>query len=145
MDVALQSDSTIMLSFRVTIQFVDTLCCIPGTIPVLDYKRGPLAAGNYYVYAQSLPQPCLDTNCPQLIPALPALIGKFAVSQPNATLFRNKSMPLENIGRTPGNTRVYDIRGAIVSPKQAGASNRRPGVYFVKPQGHTIAKMKIWY
>lgn len=136
--VALSNDSTIVISYRDSEPPVcsDTFC-VPRPIPILTYKRGPLPAGRYSVYAQSLPQVCTAQNCPQLVPALPALIGRFTVTQASAVLFRNKSIPLEEIGRASGYTRVYNIRGDIVSTSPSGASKRAPGVYFIKPEGRS--------
>jgi len=113
-------------------------------IPVLRYKRGYLPAGNYSVYEES--QSCTGQICPQeaLIVAQ-TLIGKFTVSQSTATLFQQKSMQLEDIGKLSGNLHVYNIRGAIVPSNLIGASKQTSGVYFVKPDNRASVKMKIWY
>ncbi len=137
--VVLQNDSTIELSFGTTLPTVDTACCFPGPIPVLTYKRGPLPAGKYSVEEES--QSCVGIVCLDTIAV--ALIGAFTVSQPLATIYQKKSMPLEDIGKMSGNARVYNIRGDVISPDLAGASKRTSGVYFVKPTGHGAATTKV--
>jgi hypothetical protein len=145
------NDSTITLVYSVPqiLICVDTFC-IPGmpgypAKAILRYKTGPLPAGKYTVYAQSQPQLCGDPDCSDAIRTIPAFVGTFTVSKPNAMLYRKKSIPLEDIGKMSGNVRVYNIRGDIVSLNRPGASKRTPGVYFVKPNGRSAAKMKVWY
>ena len=148
----LSNDSIITLAFKVPemVMCVDTLC-LPGkpgfpALPVLTYKRGPLPAGNYSVYEVESPacttgQACLEAS----LVVVQTLIGKFTVSRSAATVFRQKPVPLENIGKMSGNGRVYDIRGALVSPNRLGASTQTPGVYFIKPDERSAATLKIWY
>jgi hypothetical protein len=137
--VALQNDSTIVLTFTTTLPMVDTLCCVPRPIPVLTYKRGPLPAGKYSVEEAS--QSCFGSICLDSLGV--TSIGTFAVTQPNATAFRQKSVPLEDIGRMSGTMRVYNIRGDVIS--SARASKHVPGIYFVKPTGRSAATTKVWF
>jgi hypothetical protein len=147
--VTLPNDSTITLSFTATVLVLcnDTQQCLPGkpgyqAIPVLRYKRGHLPAGNYSVYEQV--QSCVDLTCSGVV--VKSLIGKFTVSEPTATIFHQKAVPLEEVGKVlSGNGRVYDIRGALISPNRAGASRQTPGIYFIKPDERSPAKLKIWY
>ena len=138
--VTLLSDSTITLEFTADLSVVCP-CPYPVTIPVLKYKRGPLPAGKYSVFAES--QSCVGIVCTDSL-ALTS-IGSFTVSQPLAASYQEKSMPLEDIGKMPGNSRVYNIRGDVISSDLAGASKRASGVYFVKPSSCADVKMKIWY
>jgi hypothetical protein len=103
-----------------------------------------LPAGVYSVYEVDSDFP-LDKKLLKQSMMVQALIGKFTVSQPTAAVFHQKPMPLESIGKFSGNGRVYDIRGALVSPNRLGASRQTPGVYFIKPDDRSAAKMKIWY
>ena len=141
--VTLLNDSTITLGFTASLVAV---CPCPANpvIPVLNYKRGPLPAGNYSVYEES--QSCTGQICPEdALIVVQALIGKFTILPSTATFFQQKSVPLEKIGKVPGNVRMYDIRGAIVSSNVIGASKQTSGVYFVKTNGRTAVKMKIWH
>jgi hypothetical protein len=135
----LANDSTITLAF--TAQVIICPCPLNPVAPVLTYKRGPLPARNYSVYEQY--QSCTGQVCSDVV--VQSFIGKFTVSEPTATVFRQKPVPLENIGKMSGNGRVYDIRGALVSPNRLGASRQTPGVYFIKPDERSTAKLKIWF
>ncbi len=137
--VTLLNDSTITLSF--TAQVIVCPCPSNPVTPVLTYKRGPLPARNYSVYEQY--QSCTGQVCSDIV--VQTLIGTFTVSEPTATIFHQKPVPLENIGKISGNMRVYDIRGALVSPDRTNASRQSPGVYFIKPDERSAAKLKIWY
>jgi len=148
----LSNDSIITLAFKVPeiVMCVDTLC-LPGKpgypgFPVLTYKSGPLPAGNYSVYEVESPACTTGQACPQAsLVVIQTLIGKFTVSQSAAVVFHQKPVPLENVGKTIGNGRVYDIRGALVSPNRLGTSRQTPGVYFIKPDERSTAQLKIWY
>jgi hypothetical protein len=145
--VTLLNDSTITLSFTASQPLVCPLAaCVVGMMPILTYKRGPLPAGNYSVYEVESQACTTGQVCPQEVAVvMQALIGKFTVSEPTATVFHQKPVPLESIGKISGNGRVYDIRGALVSPNRLGASRQSPGVYFIKPDENSTAKVKIWY
>jgi hypothetical protein len=128
--VTLLNDSTITLSFTAS-QLGVCPCPSNPVTPVLTYKRGPLPAGNYSVYEEY--QSCISQICPQeALVVVQSLIGKFTVSAPTATVFHQKPVPLENMGKISGNGHVYDIRGALVPSNQIGASRRTSGVYFIK-------------
>ncbi len=137
--VVLVNDSTIALSF--TAQVIVCPCPSNPVAPVLTYKRGPLPARKYSVYEQY--QSCTGQVCSDLV--VQAFIGTFRVSVPTATVFHQKPVPLESIGKISANGRVYDIRGALVSPDRINASKRSPGVYFIKPDERSAAQLKIWY
>lgn len=142
--VTLVSDSTIALGFSKSMP--QGICSCPINLPDsmtadIAYKRGPLPAGNYSVYEDY--QSCTGQICSDVV--MQTLIGKFMVSEPTATVFRQKPVPLENIGKTSGNGCVYNIRGEIMSPNQVGASKRTPGVYFIKPDERSAAQLKVWY
>jgi len=139
--VTLLNDSTIMLGFTV----LQGRCPCPATLDsnlvptsiVATYKRGPLPAGNYFVYEESQnPMSCGTCAITQASP----LIGKFTVSLPTAVVCHQKPVPLENIGRTSGTRRVYNIRGALMSPDRLGTSRQPPGVYFIKPDERSTGK-----
>lgn len=147
--VTLLNDSTITLSFT-TSQLGVCPCPISldsNLVPVsvvATYKRGPLPAREYFVHEECrscFGQACLHDS----FVVAQALIGKFTVSQSAAVVFHQKPVPLENIGKMSGNGRVYDIRGAQVSPNRLGASRQAPGVYFIKPDERSTATLKIWY
>jgi hypothetical protein len=139
--VILVNDSTITLSFTAVSPPVVCWCPSNPVTQVLTYKRGPLPARNYSVYEQY--QSCTGQVCSDVV--VQSFIGKFTVSKPTATVFRQKSVPLENIGKMSGTRRVYDIRGALVSPNRLGASRQTPGVYFIKPDERSTAQLKVWY
>lgn len=147
--VALLNDSTITLSFT-TSQLGVCPCPISldsNIVPIFvvaTYKRGPLPAREYYVHEEC--HSCFGQACLQdSFVVAQALIGTFTVSQSAATVFHQKPVPLESIGKASGNGRVYDIRGALVSPDRINASRRTSGVYFIKPDEHSAATLKIWY
>jgi hypothetical protein len=136
---SLSNDTTLWLSYSTSTPTVDTLCCVPRPIPVLTYKRGPLPAGRYSVDETS--QSCFGSICMDSLGV--TVIGTFVVRQPNAAVFQKKSVPLENIGKTSGSTRVYNIRGDVIAP--TSVSKHMSGVYFVKPNGRGSAKVKVSY
>jgi hypothetical protein len=141
--VNLLNDSTITLSFTASLQ-APCPCPSNPVAPVLKYRRGPLPKGNYSVYEQY--QSCTGLICPQEATiVIQALIGTFTVSRTTATIFPQKSVRLEDIGKTSRNGRVYDIRGSIVSSNQISGSKRTSGVYFFKPDDNSAVRMKIWY
>jgi hypothetical protein len=142
--VNLLNDSTITLSFTASLQ-APCPCPSNPVAAVLNYKRGPLPKGNYSVYEEY--QSCTGMICPQEAAiVIQALIGKFTVSQPTTTIFHQKSVRLEDIGKSPQqNGQVYDIRGGVVSSNLIGTSKRTSGVYFFKPDDHAAVRMKIWY
>jgi hypothetical protein len=139
--VILLNDLTITLSFTTVSPPIVCWCPSNPVTPVLTYKRGLLPARNYSVYEQY--QSCTGQVCSNLV--VQTLIGTFTVSEPTATVSHQKPVPLENMGKMSGNGRVYDIRGALVSPNRIGTSRRTPGVYFIKPDERSAAKLKIWY
>jgi hypothetical protein len=54
-------------------------------------------------------------------------------------------MPLENIGKFSRSGAVYDVRGSLMSPDKISGVKHGPGVYLVKPDGQSTAKIRIWY
>jgi hypothetical protein len=147
--VTLLNDSTVMLSFT-TSQLGVCPCPIsldsnlePVSV-VATYKRGPLQAREYFVYEECrscFGQACLHDS----FVVAQSLIGTFTVSAQAGVVFHQKPVPLENIGKMSGNGRIYDIRGSLVSPNRIGASRQTPGVYFIKPDERSTAKLKVWY
>jgi|GEM_PF-3571864 hypothetical protein len=144
--VALTNDSIITLNFTASLI---GYCPCPinfhtGTSnpAILDFERGPLPAREYYVYEEC--QSCFGQACQSdSFVVTRTEIGTFTVSQSAAVVFHQKSVPLESIGKASGNGRVYDIRGALMSPNRIG--RQTPGVYFIKPDEHSAARLKIWY
>jgi hypothetical protein len=142
--VILPNDSTITLSYAIDTPLTLCYCFALPPYPVLPYKRGPLPAGNYSVYEEY--NVCTGLSCLQdSLTVTKALIGKFTVSQQAAVLFRQKPATMENIGKMSGNVSVYDIRGALVSSNLTAAPKRTSGVYFIKPNGRQVVKMKLLY
>jgi hypothetical protein len=132
--VTLINDSTIMLNFTIDTPLTMCMCFVgPPYEEILTYKRGPLPAGTYSVYEQY--------RSPEVM--MQMLIGTFTVTQPAAVLFRPKPVTKENIGKMPGNVRVYDIRGAIVSSNLTGARKMTSGVYFIRPDNCPAVKIVL--
>jgi len=148
--VTLSNDSTILLSFVSSLPICNCILApindsTPYTV-ILSYKRRPLPAGHYSVYEVESQGCIAGQACPQAsLVVMQTFIGKFTVSGPTATVFHQKSIPLENIGKISGNGRVYNVRGALVSPNQISDSRHTPGVYFIKPDERSTATLKIWY
>src|SRR5271157_2984142 len=122
--VSLSNGSIITVGF--TVVAWDVICNCPlepvgySVTADITYKRGPLPAGNYFVYEND--QSCTGQICSDVV--MQTLIGKFTVSQSSAIVSHQKPVTLENIGKTSGYGRIYDIRGALVSPNRLGASRQ---------------------
>lgn len=141
--VTLVGDTAIMLYYQYLTPSTCPMVTCPNLPKLLAFKRGPLHAGKYSVWETKQ----LTCTPPLLCAPLPVIqkIGEFTVTGQSSVAFRQAPMPLETAGKTPGNERIYNIRGALVSMSNGNTPKKMSGIYFTRTGAGVIKKTLCIY